>query len=110
MDLAGLTANELVFRYDPTAMGVTDVMLGTAIRVNPASPPAITVDSANGIIRIRQTDDTPLYFNGGGDVLAIRVHGGGSGETSLVMNNPDFRDSSGAQVIAAVAGGRARVE
>ena len=110
MDLDGLGAAELALRFDPTAITVTDVTLGRALAVDAASPPAVTVDSNNGIIMIRNLDGAPLRFNGGGEIISIRVHGGGSGETFLVVNNPDFRDASGRQISASVAGGRAVVE
>ena len=110
MDLEGLVANELVFRFDPRAMTATEVVLGSAIQVDPATPPAVTVDASSGTIRVKNADGKPLTFVGGGQVLAVRVHGGLTGETFLVMDNPDFRDRDGLAVVAAVAGGRARVQ
>jgi general secretion pathway protein D len=110
MDVDGLSANELVLRYNPRAMDVTDVSLGSAIAVDVAKPPVVTVDHNAGQIRVTSSDGTPLHFIGGGDVLAIRVHGGNPGETFLVLSNPDLRDGNGASVVAAVAGGRARVQ
>ena len=109
MDLEGLTANELVFRYDPRAMTATDVSLGGAIEVDLTAPPAVTVDANKGTIRVKNTNGKPLSFNGGGLVLAVRVHGGQTGETVLMMENPDFKDANGKSIVAAVAGGRARV-
>jgi hypothetical protein len=110
MDLEGLVASELVFRFDPRAMTATDVVLGSAIAIDPAAPPAVTVDASSGTIRVKNTNGKPLAFLGGGQVLGVRVHGGLTGETFLVMDNPDFRDSDGGSVVAAVAGGRARVQ
>lgn len=110
MDLEGLAANELIFRYDPRSMIATDVTLGNAIAVDPASPPVVTVDANAGTIRIRNADGKPLTFVAGGQVLAIRVHGGLLGDTFLVMENPDFRGADGGAVVAAIAGGRARIQ
>jgi general secretion pathway protein D len=110
MDLEGLTANELVFRFDPRAMTVTEVTLGSVIEADPAAPPLVTVDRNQGTIRIKHADGKPLQFLGGGQVLAARVHGGLTGDTFLVMENPDFHNGAGRQVVAAVAGGRARVQ
>ena len=109
MDLDGLNAPELVLHYNPRAMDVTDVMLGNAIAVNPALPPVVTIDRDNGTIRVKSSDGKPLTFISGGDVLAIRVHGGVAGETFLVLQNPEFRTAGGQNVLAAVAGGRAKV-
>jgi len=110
MDLDGLVASELVFRFDPRAMTATEVVLGSAIQIDPTAPPTVTVDASNGTILVKNANGKPLTFLGGGQVLAVRVHGGLSGETFLVMDNPDFRDSEGLAVVAAVAGGRARVQ
>jgi hypothetical protein len=110
MDLDGLTAQELVLHFNPRAMAVTDVSVGPAMAVDPALPPIVTVDSNTGTIRVKSSNGKPLRFNGGGDVLLIRVHGGASGETFLVMQNPDFLGSTGEKVVAAVAGGRVRVQ
>jgi hypothetical protein len=70
----------------------------------------VTIDSNQGTIRVKSTNGKPLSFIGGGQVLSVRVHGGLSGETFLVMENPDFHDANGKAVVAAVAGGRARVQ
>ena len=109
MDLDGLAAPEIVLHFNPRAMNVTDVSVGTAIAVDPAMPPVVTVDRASGTIRVKSSDGKPLSFVGGGDVLLMRVHGGATGDTFLVMQNPEFtRD--GQTVVAAVAGGRAKVQ
>ncbi len=110
MDLAGLTTSALVFRFDPRAMDVTDVVLGSAIEVNPAMPPIVTVNREQGTITVKSSDGKPLSFVSGGEVLAVRVHGGVSGDTFLVMDNPDLRTASGAGIAAAVSGGRAKVQ
>ncbi|MBV8517440.1 MAG: hypothetical protein JO197_08570 [Acidobacteria bacterium] len=110
MDVDGLTAPEIVLRYNPRAMDVTDVSLGSAIAVDPARPPIVSVDHNAGQIRVTSSDGKGLHFVGGGDVLAIRVHGGNPGETFLVLSNPEFRDGNGSTIVAAVAGGRARVQ
>ena len=109
MDLDGLAAQELVLQFNPRAMNVTDVSIGTALVVDPAMPPVVTVDRNSGTIRVKSSDGKPLHFVGGGDVLLLRVHGGVSGDTFLVMQNPEFT-RNGQTVVAAVAGGRAKVQ
>ncbi|HEX8172005.1 MAG TPA: secretin N-terminal domain-containing protein [Thermoanaerobaculia bacterium] len=111
MDLDGLTANELLLHYDPRSMDVTDVAAGAAIDFDPNLPPVIAVDRNAGTIRVTSAKKgEPLRFVGGGQVLTIRVHGGLAGETFLVLENPDFRARGGQSIVAAVAGGRARVQ
>ncbi len=110
MDLDGLTAQELVLHFNPRSMDVTDVAVGPALAVDPTLPPVITVDSATGTIRVKSSNGKPLRFVSGGDVLIIRVHGGVTGETFLVMQNPDFQTATGKSIVAAVAGGRVRVQ
>jgi general secretion pathway protein D len=110
MDLEGLAAAELRFRFDPRSMTATEVILGNAIEIDPTAPPVVTVDASAGTIRIKHDNGKPLSFLRGGQVLAIRVHGGLTGETFLVMDNPDFHNREGAAIAAAVAGGRARVQ
>jgi general secretion pathway protein D len=110
MDLDGLTATELVLHFNPRAMSVTDVSVGAAVAVNPALPPIVSVDSTGGTIRVKSSDGKPLQFVGGGEVLVLRVHGGVTGETFLVMNDPGFKAADGAEIVAAVAGGKARVQ
>ncbi|HEX2059588.1 MAG TPA: secretin N-terminal domain-containing protein [Thermoanaerobaculia bacterium] len=110
MDLDGLTLPQLVMRFDPRSITVTDVSVGSAMYVNPAAPPVVNVDRNNGVITVKSSDGKPLSFNGGGLVLAVRVHGGLSGETFFVLDNPDLRTQSGQSVVAAIAGGRAKVQ
>jgi general secretion pathway protein D len=110
MDIDGLQAPEIVLNFNPRAMDVTDVAVGSALKVDPALPPVITVDRNAGTIRVKSSDGKPLQFISGGDVLAIRVHGGVTGETFLVLKDPELRTPAGAHVVAAVAGGRAKVQ
>jgi general secretion pathway protein D len=110
MDLDGLTSKELLLHFDPRALAVIDVSFGGALYVDPKSPPAVTIDSQAGTVRIVSTDGHPLRFIGGGDVAVLRVHGGLSGDTFLVVENPDFKSGDGRRVMSSVAGGRARVE
>jgi general secretion pathway protein D len=110
MDLDGLNTKELVLHFNPRAMNVTDVSLGSAISVDPALPPIVTVDSDSGTIRVKSSNGKPLQFIGGGDVLLLRVHGGTTGDTFLVVQSPEFRTAGGDSVVAAVAGGRAKVQ
>ena len=51
-----------------------------------------------------------LTFNGGGDIATLRVRGGGTGESFLVMENPSFKNGRGELVASEVSGGRAKVE
>lgn len=110
MDLDELTVPELSFHFNPRAMDVTDISFGPALMVDPASMPAIAVDRTAGTIRVKPTNGKPLQFVSGGVVLAIRVHGGLTGDTFLVIDNPDVRNAGGAPVVAAVTGGKARVQ
>jgi general secretion pathway protein D len=109
MDLDNLTVPQLVMRFDPSSLTVTDVQVGSAVLVNPSAPPVVNVDRNNGTITVKSSDGNPLSFNGGGLVLAIRVHGGMSGESFFVLDNPDFRTRAGQSIAAAVAGGRLKV-
>jgi general secretion pathway protein D len=109
MDLDGLSTQELRFRFDPRAINVSEVVFGSSMVIDPAAPPAVKIDSANGTLTITATNGRPLQFIGGGEVLAIRVSGGVTGETFLVMEPPDLRDGRGGEVYAAVTGGRAEV-
>jgi general secretion pathway protein D len=109
MDVDGLSTSELQFRFDPRAMDITDSILGPALVVDAAAPPVVQIDRTNGIITVKHADGSPLQFVSGGTVLSLRVHGGLSGETYLVMQNPDLRNGNGVGIIAAVSGGRATV-
>jgi general secretion pathway protein D len=109
MDLDNLTLPQLVMRFDPRSLTVTDVQVGSAVVNNPSAPPVVNVDRNNGTITVKSSDGQPLSFNGGGLVLAIRVHGGMSGESFFVLDNPDFRTRTGQSIVAAVAGGRLKV-
>ncbi|HEY0371058.1 MAG TPA: secretin N-terminal domain-containing protein, partial [Thermoanaerobaculia bacterium] len=110
MDLDGLHAPEIVLNFNPLAMDVTDVSVGSALLIDPAMPPVVTVDRNGGTIRVKSSNGKPLQFVSGGDVLLIRVHGGVTGETFLVMKDPELRTPAGTNVVAAVAGGRAKVQ
>jgi general secretion pathway protein D len=110
MDLDGLTTTQLVFRYDPQAMNISDVTVGGAVFSDPTAPPVVTVDRNLGTVTLKNTNGKPLRFNGGGQVLALRVLGGLAGDSFLVMENPDLHTPSGQSITAAVAGGRARVQ
>jgi hypothetical protein len=110
MDLEDLTVPELVFRFAPQSLNVSEVSVGHAIALDAAAPPVITVNSENGTIVVKNADGSPLRFVSGGLVLALRVVGGAPGETFLVVDNPDLRTAGGQSITAAVAGGRIRVE
>lgn len=110
MDLDGLTATQIAFRYDPMALDVSEVRFGQAINVDPKTPPVITIDRALGVVKITSSDGNPLTFNGGGEIATLRVRGGATGETFLVMDNPAFKNGRGELVASEVSGGRAKVE
>ena len=110
MDLDDLTIPELTLRFNPRAMDVTDVSFGPALEVDATAMPAIAVDHEAGTIRLKPTNGKPLKFVSGGVVLSIRVHGGLTGETFLIIDNPDLRGAGGEPIVAAVAGGRAKVQ
>ena len=110
MDLDGLTTTQLMLHYDPRTIDVSEVMFGPAIKLDPKTPPAVIIDRDKGTIRISSSDGKPLAFNSGGEIAALRVRGGISGETYLVMENPDLRNGRGEVVASAVSGGRAKVE
>lgn len=110
MDLEGLVADELLLHFDPRALNVVEVLFGNAMVIDSKAAPTATINSDTGIVRIKSMDGKPLQFTGGGSVIALRVRGGLSGETFLVMENPNFHDAHGGAVTAAVAGGRAKVD
>ncbi|MGZ8811909.1 MAG: secretin N-terminal domain-containing protein, partial [Thermoanaerobaculia bacterium] len=92
MDLDGLTTTELLLHYDPRALDVMEIGFGGALRIEPKAPPVATINRESGTIRVTSSDGKPLAFLGGGEVVMLRVHGGLSGETYLVLENPDFRN------------------
>jgi general secretion pathway protein D len=110
MDLDGLTTTQILLHYDPRAMDISDVAFGNAIYVDPKAPPVATINRDSGTIKVVSSDGKPLHFLGGGEILALRVQGGLSGETFLVMENPDFHNGRGQAIASAVSGGRAKVE
>jgi hypothetical protein len=110
MDLEGLSVNQLVFRYDPRKMSVTDVNIGSAVAVDLETPPVVSIDHDHGTITVTPSGAKPLRFASGGQILAVRVHGGLSGETFLVMEKPDLKTSTGQSIVAAIGGGRASVQ
>jgi hypothetical protein len=91
-------------------MDVTDISIGNAIAVNPALPPVVTMNRDAGTILVKSSDGKPLSFVSGGEVLVLRVHGGVSGDTFLVLDSPDLRAANGVAIPAAISGGRARVQ
>jgi general secretion pathway protein D len=110
MDLDGLNANELVLHYDARSIDVSEIIFGSALAIDPKTPPVATINRDTGTIRITSSDGKPLQFAGGGNIVDLRVRGSKSGETFLVMEAPDFHNGSGGSVMTAVSGGRARVE
>jgi general secretion pathway protein D len=110
MDLDGLTTDSVVMHYDPSALDVSSVDFGPALVVDAKKPPVVKIDRDKGTITVASTDKSPLAFSTGGDVLTLRVHGGLSGQTFLVLENPNFHNRAGAPIESAVSGGRAVVE
>jgi hypothetical protein len=110
MDLDGLTTDRITLRYDPRAINVQEVMFGPAMNVDLRTPPVAVIDREAGLVKITSTDGKPLSFLSGGELLLLRVQGGVSGETVLVVDAPVLKDGHGVAVAAAVSGGRARVE
>jgi hypothetical protein len=110
MDLQGLTTESVVLRYDPSAMDIMDVSFGPALEIDLRTPPVVTTDRSAGLIRIVSSDGKPLTFRSGGEILILRVLGGGPGDTALVVDIPQLKNAGGDVVMAAVTGGRARVQ
>ncbi len=110
MDLDGLTANQLTLHYDPTRLDISEVMFGSAIRIDPKMPPVVIIDRDHGTVKISSSDSKPLSFNGGGEIAALRVRGGLTGETSLVLEDPSLKNVRGELVASEVSGGHAKVE
>lgn len=110
MDLDGLSATQLLLHYDAKTIDVSDVSFGPAMKIEISKPPVVNIDRAAGTIKISSSDGGPLRFNSGGDLVAMRVRGVLSGETYLVLENPDLKNGSGNVVASTIAGGRAKVE
>ncbi|MGZ4809535.1 MAG: secretin N-terminal domain-containing protein [Thermoanaerobaculia bacterium] len=110
MDLDGLTTTEIMIHFDPHAIDVSEIGFGGALQIDPKTPPVATINRETGTVRVTSSDGKPLSFTGGGEVVMLRVRGGLSGETYLVLENPALRNGAGATIQAAVSGGRARVQ
>jgi general secretion pathway protein D len=110
MDLDGLQTDKILFRYDANALEILDVAFGPAFRIDPKTPPVVTIDRGNGLVRIVSSNGQPMFFNSGGELLVMRVQGGTTGDTSLIFASPELKNGNGDIVVAAVSGGRARVQ
>jgi len=110
MDVEGLQADNITMHYDPNALYVEDVSFGSAVLVDPKQPPIAKIDREKGLITLFSSTGKPLAFRSGGEVANIRVHGGLSGDTILVLDNPNLRNAGGVAVESAISGGRATVE
>ncbi|HEY6139291.1 MAG TPA: secretin N-terminal domain-containing protein [Thermoanaerobaculia bacterium] len=110
MDVEGLKTNQLMLHYDPQAMQVDDVSFGPAMKFDPQKPPVVTIDARNGSIRIVSSDGLPLTFAGGGDLAALRVRGGMTGDTYLVIDTPGLKNGRGETVASTVSGGQVKVQ
>lgn len=109
MDLDGLSTPQIVLHFDPQAIDIATADFGSALSIDPKTPPVVTINRETGIVKIASSDGKPLSFVSGGDVVSFHVRGTASGDTFLVMETPDLRSSAGDSVQAAVSGGRARV-
>lgn len=110
MDVEGLKTNQLVLHYDPQAMQVNDVSFGPAMKFDAQKPPIVTIDAQNGSIRIVSSDGLPLTFAGGGDLAALRVRGGMTGDTYLIIDTPGLKNGRGETVASTVSGGQVKVQ
>lgn len=110
MDLDGMTATQLVFHYDPNSLDVSQVVFGPALHVDPQSPPAVNIDRDHGTITISSSNGQPLSFNGGGEIATLRVRGGVTGNSYIVMDDPGLKNGRGEAVASEVSGGRATVQ
>jgi hypothetical protein len=109
MDLEGLTTDSLVFHYDRNAVDVNEVVFGSALSIDPKTPPVATINRDTGTVKITSSDGKPLQFLSGGEVVGLKVRGGKAGETMLVIEPPELRNTTGTNVMTAVTGGRAQV-
>ena len=110
MDLDGLTTEKLSFRYDPRSIDVDEVMFGPAMNIDPKTPPVVSVDHSNGVVRIQSSDGKPLSFRSGGELLMLRLQGVLTGEAVLVLDPAELKNEKGQVILGAISGGRARVE
>jgi len=110
MDLDGLTTEKLSFRYDPRSIDIDEVMFGPAMNIDPKTPPVVSVDHANGAVRIQSSDGKPLSFRSGGELLMLRLQGVLTGDAVLVLDPGELRNDKGQVIVGAISSGRARVE
>jgi len=111
MDLDGLTTTQLMLHYDPHTLDVSEVIFGPAMVIDLKTPPVATIDREHGTVRITSSNGKPLqFYNGGGDIASLRVRGGATGDTYLVLENPNLTNGAGTVVNAAVSGGHAKVD
>ena len=110
MDLDSLSTDHMTLRYDPRTFDIQEVMFGPAMTIDPKAPPVATIDRGNGVVKITSTNGKPLSFNGGGELLLLRVQGVMTGESVLVIDAPMFTNQQGIGISAAVSGGRATVQ
>src|SRR5947207_12150072 len=100
MDLDGLTASQITLHFDPHTIDISQVGFGSAMQVDIAAPPRVTIDRDKGVVVIASADGKALHFNSGGDIAALRVRGMLNGETYLVLDNMDLKDGNGSTVAA----------
>ena len=110
IDLEGLTTTELALRYDPQSIEVSDVTFGSAMNIDLKAPPVVTINREQGVVTIASSDGKPLSFKSGGEIAALRVRGGMTGESNLVVDSPNLKNDRGELVASEVSGGRAKVE
>ena len=110
MDVEGLKTNQLVLHYDPQGMEIADISFGPAMKIDALKPPVVSIDSQKGLVRITSSDGLPLSFGAGGDLAALRVRGGMTGDTYLVIDDPRLKNGHGDAVASVVSGGQAKVQ
>ncbi len=110
MDLEGLQANNITMHYDPMALSVDEVSIGAAVVTDPKTPPIVKIDKEKGLIVLFSSTGKPLEFASGGEVAMLRVHGGITGDTMLILDDPSLHKPAGTAVESAITGGRAKIQ
>jgi len=110
IDLEGLQTSAVAIRYDPRSVDVSEVVLGKALEIDPLAPPVVKLDRAAGSITLVSSDDKPLRFKTGGEVMTLRLRGALTGSTFLVIDSAALVNAKGETVASSVTGGRATVD
>jgi general secretion pathway protein D len=110
MDLDGSRTDGISLNFDPNRIQVLDVSFGNALEYDITVPPVASINSLTGVISVRSGDGQALRFRSGGEVLVLKVRGMDSGESFLVVSDPQLTGSNGQLLGVHVTGGRVRVE